>query len=172
MVSDNHPDPPESGLDRYVSDSSTGPLAPTHTPAAGKAAEPQEIEQADELSDVNVQDPPGSLPQYERLLGVSEDAFEQPTTSRKELWSYYLYYNGDSGVGPNNYGPTLYVSKVLLLCLCRVYNPDFLTHVKAFNRNSTPLGGTQGNPKRSATARMFALCLGATERATHPRSFS
>ena len=31
---------------------------------------------------------------YERLFGVDEDAFEQPTTTRKELWSYYLYYNG------------------------------------------------------------------------------
>lgn len=35
-----------------------------------------------------------SLEEYERLFGVDEDAYEQPTTSRKELWSYYLYYNG------------------------------------------------------------------------------
>lgn len=32
--------------------------------------------------------------EYERLFGVDEDAYEQPTTTRKELWSYYLYYNG------------------------------------------------------------------------------
>lgn len=35
-----------------------------------------------------------SLEEYERLFGVDEDACEQPTTTRKELWSYYLYYNG------------------------------------------------------------------------------
>lgn len=35
-----------------------------------------------------------SLEEYERLFGVDEDAYEQPTTTRKELWSYYLYYNG------------------------------------------------------------------------------
>jgi len=35
-----------------------------------------------------------TLQEYERLFGVDEDAFEQPTTTRKELWSYYLYYNG------------------------------------------------------------------------------
>lgn len=35
-----------------------------------------------------------NLEEYERLFGVDEDAYEQPTTTRKELWSYYLYYNG------------------------------------------------------------------------------
>lgn len=35
-----------------------------------------------------------SLEEYERLFAVDEDAYEQPTTTRKELWSYYLYYNG------------------------------------------------------------------------------
>lgn len=35
-----------------------------------------------------------TLEEYERLFGVDEDAYEQPTTTRKELWSYYLYYNG------------------------------------------------------------------------------
>lgn len=38
--------------------------------------------------------PPATLEEYERLFGVDEDAYEQPTTTRKELWSYYLYYNG------------------------------------------------------------------------------
>lgn len=37
-----------------------------------------------------------TLEEYERLFGVDEDAYEQPTTTRKELWSYYLYYNGIS----------------------------------------------------------------------------
>lgn len=35
----------------------------------------------------------GNLQKYEQLFGTDEDAFEQPTTTRKELWSYYLYYN-------------------------------------------------------------------------------
>jgi hypothetical protein len=34
-----------------------------------------------------------NLEQYEQLFGADEDAFHQPTTTRKELWSYYLYYN-------------------------------------------------------------------------------
>lgn len=34
-----------------------------------------------------------NLAKYEQLFGADEDAFVQPTTTRKELWSYYLYYN-------------------------------------------------------------------------------
>jgi hypothetical protein len=34
-----------------------------------------------------------NLEKYEQLFGADEDAFVQPTTTRKELWSYYLYYN-------------------------------------------------------------------------------
>ncbi|KAK9850858.1 hypothetical protein MYU51_011459 [Penicillium brevicompactum] len=49
-----------------------------------------------------------SLEEYERLFGVDEDAYEQPTTTRKELWSYYLYYNGDNGVGPGSYSQALF----------------------------------------------------------------
>lgn len=40
--------------------------------------------------------PHSIVEEYERLFGVDEDAYEQPTTTRKELWSYYLYYNGES----------------------------------------------------------------------------
>lgn len=36
-----------------------------------------------------------NLSEFDRLFGVGEDAYEQPTTTRKELWSYYLYYNGN-----------------------------------------------------------------------------
>lgn len=40
----------------------------------------------------------------------SEATFEQPTTTRKELWSYYLYYNGNprrtSSTIPTNYNPS------------------------------------------------------------------
>ena len=34
-----------------------------------------------------------NLQKYEQLFGADEDAFVQPTTTRKELWPYYLYYN-------------------------------------------------------------------------------
>lgn len=53
-----------------------------------------------------------NLKRYEQLFGVSEDAFEQPTTTRKELWSYYLYYNGDNGVGPGSYSQALFQQAV------------------------------------------------------------
>ncbi|KAF2147575.1 uncharacterized protein K452DRAFT_217809 [Aplosporella prunicola CBS 121167] len=51
-----------------------------------------------------------NLEQYERLLETDEDAFEQPTTTRRELWAYYCYYNADSGVGPVTYGQALFQS--------------------------------------------------------------
>ncbi|TVY80823.1 Autophagy-related protein [Lachnellula suecica] len=35
-----------------------------------------------------------NLQKYQQLFEADEDAFNQPTTTRKELWSYYLYYNG------------------------------------------------------------------------------
>ncbi|RPD66777.1 MFS general substrate transporter [Lentinus tigrinus ALCF2SS1-7] len=38
---------------------------------------------------------------------VSKD---EPIVTRRELWSYYLYYNGDNGVGPNGYSMTLFQS--------------------------------------------------------------
>ncbi|KAK0190365.1 MFS general substrate transporter [Armillaria mellea] len=34
----------------------------------------------------------------------------EPIVTRRELWSYYLYYNGDNGVGPNGYSMTLFQS--------------------------------------------------------------
>ncbi|KAF4635583.1 hypothetical protein G7Y89_g2510 [Cudoniella acicularis] len=51
-----------------------------------------------------------NLQKYEQLFGADEDAFDQPTTTRKELWSYYLYYNGDNGVGPGSYSQALFQS--------------------------------------------------------------
>ncbi|TFK92845.1 MFS general substrate transporter [Polyporus arcularius HHB13444] len=41
------------------------------------------------------------------IAPVSKD---EPIVTRKELWSYYLYYNGDNGVGPNGYSMTLFQS--------------------------------------------------------------
>ncbi|OJA11645.1 hypothetical protein AZE42_11654 [Rhizopogon vesiculosus] len=32
----------------------------------------------------------------------------EPLVTRRELWSYYLYYNGDNGVGPLGYTQTLF----------------------------------------------------------------
>jgi len=34
---------------------------------------------------------------------IKHDAESQPSTTRAELWSYYLYYNGNNGVGPQSY---------------------------------------------------------------------
>ena len=47
------------------------------------------------------------LERFENLFGVDEDAYEQPTVTRKERWAYYLYYNGDNGVGPISYSQAL-----------------------------------------------------------------
>ncbi|KAJ5601563.1 hypothetical protein N7510_011097 [Penicillium lagena] len=57
---------------------------------------------------VEVTQNPPALQEYERLFGVDEDAYEQPTTTRRELWAYYLYYNGDNGVGPGSYSQALF----------------------------------------------------------------
>ncbi|KAK8227623.1 autophagy-related protein Atg22B2 [Phyllosticta capitalensis] len=51
-----------------------------------------------------------NISQFDALFGTDEDAFDQPTTTRKELWSYYLYYNGDNGVGPLSYSQALFQS--------------------------------------------------------------
>ncbi|KIY52192.1 MFS general substrate transporter [Fistulina hepatica ATCC 64428] len=45
---------------------------------------------------------------YGNFLASRETA--EPIVSRRELWSYYLYYNGDNGVGPNGYSLTLFQS--------------------------------------------------------------
>ncbi|TRM67466.1 autophagy-related protein 22-like protein [Schizophyllum amplum] len=41
---------------------------------------------------------------------VSTISKDEPVVTRRELWSYYLYYNGDNGVGPNGYSMTLFQS--------------------------------------------------------------
>ncbi|KAK7696120.1 hypothetical protein QCA50_000763 [Cerrena zonata] len=43
-------------------------------------------------------------------VAVAPVSKEEPIVIRKELWSYYLYYNGDNGVGPNGYSMTLFQS--------------------------------------------------------------
>ena len=61
------------------------------------------IKENDAKSDVMV----GVTSALQSNSTLEEDAYEQPTTTRKELWSYYLYYNGDNGVGPGSYSQTL-----------------------------------------------------------------
>ncbi|KAG2063676.1 MFS general substrate transporter [Suillus decipiens] len=39
------------------------------------------------------------------ISSISED---EPLVTRRELWSYYLYCNGDNGVGPLGYSQTLF----------------------------------------------------------------
>lgn len=51
-------------------------------------------ETEDELQTKQIKE---NLQKYEQMFGVDEDAFDQPTTTRKELWSYYLYYNVSLG---------------------------------------------------------------------------
>ncbi|KAI9467369.1 MFS general substrate transporter [Lactarius psammicola] len=41
---------------------------------------------------------------------VAPPSYDEPVVTRKELWSYYLYYNGDNGVGPLSYSMTLFQS--------------------------------------------------------------
>ncbi|KAL1664481.1 autophagy-related protein 22-like protein [Schizophyllum commune] len=41
---------------------------------------------------------------------VSTISKDEPVVTRRELWSYYMYYNGDNGVGPNGYSMTLFQS--------------------------------------------------------------
>ncbi|EKV07340.1 Atg22B-2p [Penicillium digitatum] len=62
------------------------------------------IKENDAKSDVMV----GVTSALQSNSTLEEDAYEQPTTTRKELWSYYLYYNGDNGVGPGSYSQTLF----------------------------------------------------------------
>ncbi|OBT71024.1 hypothetical protein VF21_10128 [Pseudogymnoascus sp. 05NY08] len=62
------------------------------------------------IDDTKAKDIKENLRKYEQLFGTDEDAFEQPTTTRKELWAYYLYYNGNNGVGLGSYSSTLFQS--------------------------------------------------------------
>ncbi|CAK5263510.1 unnamed protein product [Mycena citricolor] len=45
-----------------------------------------------------------------RPLFVSSMSKDEPVVTRRELWSYYLYCNGDNGVGPNGFSMTLFQS--------------------------------------------------------------
>lgn len=82
-----------------------------------------------------------NLAKYEQLFGAGEDAFEQPTTTRKELWSYYLYYNActfphlqantDLGPGRQRSRTRLIFPSPLPECLDeRRLGPGHLSHQK------------------------------------------
>ncbi|KZT71532.1 hypothetical protein DAEQUDRAFT_809849 [Daedalea quercina L-15889] len=69
-----------------------------------------------ELSTTSVQDPEvveanNSSKDVETKIEVAAIVSmkrEEPVVTRRELWSYYLYSNGDNGVGPNGYSLTLF----------------------------------------------------------------
>ncbi|KAF7984748.1 hypothetical protein HWV62_11701 [Athelia sp. TMB] len=44
------------------------------------------------------------------IVLISSISENEPIVTRRELWAYYLYYNGDNGVGPNGYSMTLFQS--------------------------------------------------------------
>ncbi|KAJ6458670.1 autophagy-related protein 22-like protein [Mycena vitilis] len=68
-----------------------------------------ETRQSDEYKDDK--DQPSTPPVTgKRPLFVSSIGKDEPVVTRRELWSYYLYYNGDNGVGPNGYSMTLFQS--------------------------------------------------------------
>lgn len=46
----------------------------------------------------------------DEALLASVDTDREPVVTRRELWSYYMYYNGDNGVGPNGFSMTLFQS--------------------------------------------------------------
>ncbi|KAH8113677.1 MFS general substrate transporter [Phellopilus nigrolimitatus] len=46
----------------------------------------------------------------EVVLPIASIDKNEPIVTRRELWSYYLYCNGDNGVGPNGYSLTLFQS--------------------------------------------------------------
>ncbi|GAQ04298.1 hypothetical protein ALT_1619 [Aspergillus lentulus] len=73
-----------------------------------------DVRQRDEGSNIKAtitaQEVQSTRDDFERLFGVDEHSYEQPTTTRRELWSYYLYYNGDNGVGPGSYSQALFQS--------------------------------------------------------------
>lgn len=66
-----------------------------------------------------------NLEKYEQLFGADEDAFDQPTTSRKELWSYYLYYNVSGGTESAFYASDSSTRVTMELVLDHIPKPSF-----------------------------------------------
>ncbi|KAJ4483184.1 autophagy-related protein 22-like protein [Lentinula aciculospora] len=57
-------------------------------------------------SSLDIQEP--ELQKRKGMTFVSSISQDEPEVTRRELWAYYLYYNGDNGVGPNGYSLTLF----------------------------------------------------------------
>jgi hypothetical protein len=55
----------------------------------------QHDERSNTKATITAQEVQSTRDDFERLFGVDEHSYEQPTTTRRELWSYYLYYNGN-----------------------------------------------------------------------------
>jgi len=49
-----------------------------------------------------------SLNAPDKTLPIISESPPVPVVSRLELWSYYLYYNGNNGIGPMSYSLTLF----------------------------------------------------------------
>ncbi|KIJ47952.1 hypothetical protein M422DRAFT_74805 [Sphaerobolus stellatus SS14] len=77
----------------------------------------------DELarSNVDVKEVPGSP---ENPLSSSLVDKEGPIVTRRELWAYYSYYNGDNGVGPYGYSVTLFQSLATQAAFDSSLGPD------------------------------------------------
>lgn len=73
-----------------------------HPPAVTNAAQ---VEASDDAKDAAV----AEVVRADAVGLVSVD-HDGPIVTRRELWAYYLYYNGDNGVGPLAYGQTLFQS--------------------------------------------------------------
>ncbi|KAL4978215.1 autophagy-related protein 22-like protein [Aspergillus desertorum] len=56
----------------------------------------------------NLEQTEANQDEHDRLFTAEVDCVDVPTTTRRELWSYYLYYNGDNGVGPLSYTQALF----------------------------------------------------------------
>ncbi|KAJ6561545.1 autophagy-related protein 22-like protein [Mycena vulgaris] len=65
---------------------------------------------ADSRHSDEYKDPATPPTSSKRPVFISSIGKDEPVVTRKELWSYYLYYNGDNGVGPNGYSMTLFQS--------------------------------------------------------------
>ncbi|KAJ8584857.1 MFS general substrate transporter [Rhizopogon salebrosus TDB-379] len=68
----------------------------------GLGAEPIDLKQAMDIKSDDRSD------QDTNLVAISSIDENEPLVTRRELWSYYLYYNGDNGVGPLGYTQTLF----------------------------------------------------------------
>lgn len=77
-----------SDIEEQPAPRSSGTRSPSPSNKSGTTAEVTTPDQGDQ--EQLLQD----LEDFEHLVAVDEDSFDQPTTNRKELWAYYLYYNG------------------------------------------------------------------------------